>query len=76
MKDNEMEEFSWSGLFFVTSVCSFAFTGVIKLLDGSNSSLFLVTGTATLSLWVLNAVGRGLAKISTRKSKSDNRYAS
>ena len=76
MKETEMEEFSWSGLFFVTSVCSFAFTGVIKFLDGSNSMLFLVTGVVTFSLWMLNAAARAMVKLANRKRRDKNRFAS
>jgi len=75
MKENEMDEFSWSGLFMVTCVCSFAFTGVIKVLDGSTSPLFQTTGIVTLLLWMLNAFARGMGKMMARK-KENNRYAS
>ncbi len=75
MKDKETE-FSWSGMFFVTTVCSFVFTGIIKVLDGSNSILFLSLGSTSFVLWMINRASDAALKSSVRKKRSKREIAS
>ena len=56
MRDDELIGFSWSTLFVVTTICSVLFTGVIFLLDGKISIVFLSIGTGSLVLAVLNRI--------------------
>lgn len=65
MKDDE-REFSWSVLFMVTCSSSFLFNGIIKIMDGSFSNLFLIVGLAAGLLALLNW---GIITISRQASK-------
>jgi hypothetical protein len=67
--DENTNEFSWSGLFFVTSVCSFVFCGIIKLLDGGVPTLFLVAGVMAFFLWIVNGIAMMFAKIAVKKRR-------
>ncbi len=71
MDEKEMNEFSWSGLFIVTGFCSFLFSGIIKLLDGSFSNVLLVVGSIATFLTILNGAGRMISKQINMKRKSD-----
>jgi hypothetical protein len=55
-EEKEMMKFSWSGLFIVTSICSFLFSLVLKLIDGEHISLFIKIGFASLILASLSLV--------------------
>ena len=77
MKDQDLDEFSWSGLFFVTCICSFVFFGIIKLLDGSNSTLFRSIGLVAFVLWLLNRASepmmkKGPKQVRARSNLSNN----
>ncbi len=50
MKPNETPQFSWSGLFLVTSFCFLAFSGLIKVINGSHLHSVLFTKIAIVSL--------------------------
>jgi hypothetical protein len=76
MEDKEISEFSWSGLFFVTSVCSFVFCGIIKLLDGGVPALFLVVGAMAFTLWVIHGIARAFAKVTVKKRRPRRDLAS
>ncbi|MES1222235.1 MAG: hypothetical protein ABUT20_42460 [Bacteroidota bacterium] len=56
MDEREMNEFSWTGLFLVTSFCFFAFSGVLELLNNTHPVIFTWIGGAALLLGLLNAV--------------------
>jgi hypothetical protein len=75
MRDKETE-FSWSGLFLVTTVCSFVFTGIIKMLDGSNSILFLGVGTTSFVLWMFNRASDVAVRSAAKKRKNKRGLAS
>lgn len=68
MDEKEISEFSWSGLFFVTAICSFLFTGIIRFLDGDTPPLFIFLGCTALFLWVVNGFGRAIIKSSVAES--------
>jgi hypothetical protein len=75
MDEMEIDKFSWSGLFFVTCVCSFFFSLVLKILDGQFPVWLLVIGAITGALGAMSlavgAIDRQYAK--KRKGK---RFAS
>lgn len=56
MEDDEIIGFSWSTLFIVTSISAFIFTGVLWLLDGDISIIFLSIAVAMLVLSILNGI--------------------
>jgi hypothetical protein len=53
MKDTKI---SWTGLFFVTSVCFFSFSLLLKVLDGVSPGIFLWIGSISLVLGLLNGL--------------------
>ncbi len=53
MEEKEMREFSWTNLFLVTGLCFLAFSGFLKLLDGSHVLLFLRIGLVTTGLGLI-----------------------
>lgn len=75
MEENEPKEFTWSGLFTVTTCCSFLFNGIIKLLDGSFSELLFIIGGIAAGFATLNWFGRMIVKQSNKKRKK-SRFAS
>ena len=76
MEDKELTGFSWSGLFLVTGICSFIFLAAIKILDGTNSALFLFLGVIALFLLVVNWASRHIAKLVVKKKKEKSHLAS
>lgn len=54
MEDKDMNAFSWTALFFVTSFCFFAFSGLMNLLDGNGPGLFIWIGFIALFLGLLS----------------------
>lgn len=66
-EEKEMMKFSWSGLFFVTSICSFLFSLFLKLIDGTHISLFVKIGCITLVLAVFSVVNDILKQKETKK---------
>ncbi len=75
MQDKESKEFTWSGLFIVTACCSFFFSGIIKLMDGSFSNLLLTNGGVATFFAVANRAVRILAGQSNKKRRK-RRFAS
>ena len=67
-----MKEFSWTGLFLVTSFCFFAFSMILELLDHTHPALFIWIGGISLFLGLLNAILTSL----TRSSGKDKRKLS
>jgi hypothetical protein len=57
MEDNDKREFSWQTFFFVSGFSCFAFSGTLKILDGSFSVLFLWVGAISILLGLL---GKGI----------------
>ena len=51
-----MREFSWTGLFFVTSFCFFAFVIILELLNHTHPGVFIWIGCSSLLLGILNIV--------------------
>jgi hypothetical protein len=58
MKPKDPTGFSWSGLFIVTAISFFLFSGFIKLINGSSihSSMFFKIGMVSLVLCVLSYI--------------------
>jgi hypothetical protein len=56
MDENEINGFSWSTLFIVTTVCCLLFTGAIYVLDGKIAPLLLWIAIASFVLSVLNRI--------------------
>ncbi len=67
MTEREEMEFSWSTLFMVTGVSGFAFSLVLKFLDGQHSSLLLWIGGVASGLWLFQQLINFIAKSSSRK---------
>jgi protein-S-isoprenylcysteine O-methyltransferase Ste14 len=67
MEDNDVKGFSWTGLFFVTGLCFFAFCGVLQFLDHAHPSVFMWIGCVAIFFGALNAISKSL----TRTTKSD-----
>jgi hypothetical protein len=77
MKKNETTQFSWPGLFIVTSFCFFVFSGLIKLINGSSthSTLFFKTGIASFVLYALAYVADlSIKREAKKKRKPSNPY--
>ncbi|HLG41645.1 MAG TPA: hypothetical protein VI461_18335, partial [Chitinophagaceae bacterium] len=57
-------EFSWNMLFIVTAICFFAFSGFIKIINGSpaHSALFIKIGVASLVLFFFSLIAGTLSK--------------
>jgi len=68
MEEKEMREFSWTGLFLVTSLCFFAFSMILELLDHTHPDLFIWIACSSLFLGFLNAVSSLMSRVS-RKDK-------
>ncbi len=67
-EEKEMMKFSWSGLFIVTSICSFLFSLVLKLIDGDHISVFIKIGVVSLVLASFSIVN-SLLKQKTAKNR-------
>jgi len=74
MDENQIEDFSWSGMFTVTSMSSFLFTGVIWVLDGNISFLFMALGITTFVLSILNWLVRIIKAPVREKKEPDYGY--
>jgi hypothetical protein len=70
MEDKEMRDFSWTGLFLVTGICSFLFSAVMKMLEGTYIPLFTWMGIACLLLGSINGIGVLIIRTETRKKKA------
>lgn len=62
MEENEVNEFSWTTLFFVTGICFLAFSGLLKLLDGTHVGFFFRTGLSATFFGVLSVLNQWLSK--------------
>ncbi|HEV7782997.1 MAG TPA: hypothetical protein VGO58_17095 [Chitinophagaceae bacterium] len=73
--EREMDKFSWSGLFFVTSCCFFLFSLALKILEGQFSRWLLIIGAAT---GILGLLSWGISMIDRQyvKKRKNNRFAS
>ena len=60
MEDNEMNEFSWSGLLLVTGCSFLVFCGILKFLDGNYPTLFLYI---VFSATIFGSLGWLIAKL-------------
>jgi hypothetical protein len=72
MKTKKATEFSWTGLFIVTAICFFIFSGLLKLINGSDrdSSLFFKTGIVSLLFYALAFINSSTMKPALKKKKS------
>jgi hypothetical protein len=68
-EEKEMRKFSWSGLFIVTSTCSFLFSLFLKFIDGQHISLFIKIGVASLILAFFSIIN-SLVKQKEAKSRT------
>jgi FtsH-binding integral membrane protein len=66
MKTKQDPEFSWNMLFIVTAISFLAFSGFIKLIDGSpeHAGFFLKIGVASLVLFIVSLIAGSEAKTS------------
>ena len=53
MEDQDKQEFSWTSLFFVTGLCFWGFSFLLKLLDAAHVVLFNRIGIGSISLGIL-----------------------
>jgi hypothetical protein len=72
MEEKEMREFSWTGLFFVTGFCFFAFVIILELLDHTHPDYFIWIAGSSLFLGFLNT----LSSLMTRASHKNKRNLS
>ena len=70
MEEKEMKEFSWTGMFLVTGFCFFLFRLILKILDGTEPRIFLMIGSVSLFLGLLNAAA---ARSMSRTHDKSNR---
>lgn len=75
MENKDISDFSWSGLFIVTTCCSFLFNGVIKFLDGGFSNILFAIGIIAAFLAIVNWAVRTVARRSFNKRRR-RRFAS
>jgi hypothetical protein len=69
MEEKEMREFSWAGLFFVTSFCFFAFSALLELLDNAYPRIFIWIGGISLFLGLLNIASTFLTRASGKSNR-------
>lgn len=72
MDENDMMGFSWSTLFIVTACSSFAFSFILKLLDGNFSPLLIKIGVVTAVLSLISWLIGKLSKPSGKKSSTQH----
>ena len=53
MEDQENQEFSWTSLFFVTGICFWVFSFMLKILDAAHVVLFNRIGVGSTLLGIL-----------------------
>lgn len=58
MKEKGIQGFSWTSLFLVTSLCFFAFSWLLKILDDAVPRLFLWAGVMALGLGCLSLIAK------------------
>ncbi len=69
MDENNIDDFSWSAMFFVTACSSFIFSGCIKLMDGRFSNLLLIIGGVAAFLAVISCVTKHVIRQANKKRK-------
>lgn len=62
MEENEINDFSWTTLFFVTGISFLAFSGLLKLLDSNHVGFFFRTGLSATFFGVLSLLNQWLSK--------------
>ena len=56
MEDQDLNGFSWTSFFLVTSFCFFLFAFLMKRLEGIDVPIFLWTGVVTLVIGLINLI--------------------
>ena len=56
MEDQDLNGFSWTSFFLVTSFCFFLFSFLMKRLEGIDVPIFLWTGVVTLVIGLINLI--------------------
>jgi len=70
MEEKELGEFSWTGLFVVTSLCFFAFSAILEFLDHDHPRIFIWIGSISLLFAMLNAASTFMRRaVSKSKQK-------
>jgi hypothetical protein len=69
MEEKEMREFSWTGLFFVTGFCFFAFVIILELLDHTHPDYFIWIAGSSLLLGTLNTVTALVRRVSGKDKR-------
>ena len=69
MEDKDMKDFSWTGLFLVTGICAFLFSGIMKMLEGSYVPLFTWVGVSCLLMGSINGIGVFIMRLEEGKKK-------
>ena len=57
MKEREMNEFAWTGLFLVTGTCFLVFSQLLRILDGGPINMFSWVGIGSLLMGLLYWAG-------------------
>jgi len=70
MEEKEMKEFSWTGLFFVTSICFFSFSGALKMLGDYQNGLFIWVGSISLFLGLLTWLGKSINRQDSKNRRN------
>ena len=70
MEDNDVKDFSWTGLFLVTGICSFLFSGIMKMLEGSYVPFFTWIGISCLLMGAINGIGVLIIRLEEGKKKN------
>jgi Na+/melibiose symporter-like transporter len=61
-EEKEMIEFSWTGMFAVTGFCFFLFSLFMKVIDGSNGSLFFFVGLISMGFALVSYLNKWMTK--------------
>jgi len=69
MEEKEMREFSWTGLFLVTSFCFFAFSIILELLDHDHPDFFIWIAGSSLFLGLINGISTLLTRTSGKRRR-------
>ena len=69
MEKEEVDKFSWSGLFVVTACCTFLFNVGLKIVDGEFSRILLAVSVLSVALAVLNGFAMAIERRYLKKKK-------
>jgi uncharacterized membrane protein YgdD (TMEM256/DUF423 family) len=69
MEEREMREFSWTGLFLVTGLCFFIFSGILEYLDHTHPSFFIWIGSISIFLGLLNIATRSMSRATSKANR-------